>query len=80
MVDLDQPNHAEACQECYQKYVLFAQFLLIFMTYELLSYSVRLHCANFHTSLPSVFYLYDFQNIKTSQPDLFGVILGKGHL
>ena len=43
------------CQECYQKFVLFAQFLLILITYELLSYSVCLHCANFHTPLPFLF-------------------------
>ena len=68
------------CQECYQKSVLFAQFLLIFITYESLSYSICLHCANFHTPLPFLFYLYDFQNIKTRHPDLFGAVLGKGHL
>ena len=73
-------SYAVPCQECYQKSVLFAQFLLIFITYESLFYSVRLHCANLHTPLPFLFYLYDFQNIKTSQPDLFGVVLCKRHL
>ena len=70
----------QVCQECSQKFVLFAQFLLIFITYESLSYSVHLRCANFHTSLPFHFHLYDFQNIKTRHPNLFGAVLGKGHL
>ena len=32
------------------------------------------------TLLYLFFYLYDFQNIKTRHPDLFGAVLGKGHL
>ena len=60
-----------SCQEYYQKFALFAQFLFPLMTYELLSYSVRLHCANIHTPLPFLSYLYDFQTMKTRHPDLF---------
>ena len=39
------------CQECYKNSALFAQFLLSFLTYVLLSYFVHLHCANIHTPL-----------------------------
>ena len=42
-----------ACQECLQNSTLFAQFLLSFITYVLLSYFVCLHCANIHIPLPS---------------------------
>ena len=39
------------CQECSKNSALFAQFLLSPLTYVLLSYFVRLHCANVHTPL-----------------------------
>ena len=39
------------CQECYKNSALFAQFLLTSLTYVLLSYFIRLHCANVHTPL-----------------------------
>ena len=52
-------------------------FFLTLITYGLLSYSVCLHCANLHTPLPFLFYLYDFQNMKTRHPDLFCAILSK---
>ena len=68
------------CQECYKNSALFAQFLLSFITYVLLSYFVRLHCANIHTPLSFLSYLYDFQNMKTRHPDLFCVILNEEHL
>ena len=68
------------CQECYKNSALFAQFLFSFLTYVLLSYFVRLHCANIHTPLPLLSYFCDFQNIKTRYSDLFGAVLGKGHL
>ena len=55
-------------------------FFLTLITYGLLFYSVRLHCANLHTPLPFLFYLYDFQNMKMRHPDLFCAILSKGHL
>ena len=45
------------CQECYKNSALFAQFLLSFLTYVLLSYFVRLHCANIHIHLPSFSFL-----------------------
>ena len=48
------------------------------MTYGLLSYSVRLHCANIHTPLPFLSYLYNFQTMKTRHPDPFGAIPTKG--
>ena len=51
--------------------------LLTLITYGLLSYSVRLHCANFHTPLPFLFYLYDSQNMKTRHSDLLGAVLSK---
>ena len=54
-------------------------FFLTLITYELLSYSVRLHCANLHTPLPFLLYLYDFQNMKTRHPDLLSVILNEEH-
>ena len=54
-------------------------FFLTLITYGLLSYSVCLHCTNLHTPLPFLFYLYDFQNMKTRHPDPFCAILGKGH-
>ena len=59
------------CQECYKNSALFAQFLLSFLTYVLLSYFVHLHCTNIHTPLPFLSYFYDFQNIKTRHSDLF---------
>ena len=40
------------CQECSKNSALFAQFLLTSLTYVLLSYFIRLHCANFHAPLP----------------------------
>ena len=49
------PKHD--CQECLQNSALFAQFLLSFLTYVLLSYFVRLHCANIHILLPSFSFL-----------------------
>ena len=55
-------------------------FLVTLITYELSSYSVRLHWANLHTPLPFLFYLYYFQNIKMRHPDLFGAVFGKRHL
>ena len=61
----------ERCQECYKNSALFAQFLLSFLTYVLLSYFVRLHCANIHTPLPFLSYPYDFQNMKTRHLNLF---------
>ena len=50
------------CQECYKNSALFTQFFLIFLTYGLLSYSVRLHCANIHTPLPSSFLSLQFSD------------------
>ena len=50
------------CQECYKNSALFAQFLLSFLTYVLLSYFVRLHCANIHTPLPFLSYLSDHED------------------
>ena len=52
------------CQECYKNSAHFTQFLLSFLTYVLLSYFVRPHCANLHTPLPFLSYLYDFQTMK----------------
>ena len=68
------------CQECYKNSALFAQSLLSFLTYALLSYFFRLHCANIHTPLPFLFYLYDFQTMKTRHPDLFCVVLNEEQL
>ena len=60
------------CQECSKNSTLFAQFLLTSLTYVLLSYFVRLHCANFHAPLPFLSYPYDLQNMKTRHSHLFG--------
>ena len=60
------------CQECSKNSALFAQFLLTSLTYDLLSYFVCLHCANFHTPLPFLSYPYDLQNMKTRHSHLFG--------
>ena len=46
------PQIEDNCQECSKNSALFAQFLLTSLTYVLLSYFVRLHCANIHTPLP----------------------------
>ena len=59
------------CQECYKNSALFAQFLYSFLTYVWLFYFICLHCANIHTPLPFLSYLYNFQNIKTRHSDLF---------
>ena len=59
------------CQECYKYFALFAQFLLSSLTYVLLSYFVRLHCANIHTPLP-FFLIFTTQNIKTRNSNLLG--------
>ena len=59
------------CQEGYKNSALFAQFLLSFLTYVLLSYFIHLHCANTHTPLPFLSYPYDFQNMKTRHSNLF---------
>ena len=49
-----------------QKFHSFQPILLSFLTYVLLSYSVRLYCANIHTPSPFFLsYLYDFQTMKT---------------
>ena len=53
-------------------------FLLTLKTYELLFYSVCLHCANLHTLLPFLSYLYDFQTMKTRHSDPFYGISTKG--
>ena len=45
--------------------------LLSFLTYLLLSYFVRLHCANIHTPL-SFFLIFTTQNIKTRNSNLLG--------
>ena len=45
-----------------QKFCSFRPILLSFITYVLLSYSVRLHCANVHTPLPLLSYLYDTEH------------------
>ena len=60
-----------SCQECYKNSAHFAQFLLSFLTYVLLSYFVRLHCANIHTPLP-FFLVFTTQNIKTKNSNLLG--------
>ena len=60
------------CQECSKNSARFAQFLLISLTYVLLSYFVRLHCTNFHVPLPFLSYPYDLQNMKTRHSHLFG--------
>ena len=62
------------------KNLLSPNFFPTLITYGLLSYSVCLHCANLYTPLPFLFYLHDFQNMKTRHPDLFCAILSKGHL
>ena len=49
---------ARGCQECHKNSALFAQFLLSSLTYVLLSYFVRLHCANIHTPSP-LFLIFD---------------------
>ena len=49
----------------------FAQFLLSFLTYVLLSYFVHLHCANIHTPL-LFFVIFTAQNIKTRNSNLLG--------
>ena len=64
-------EESSSCQECYKNSALFAQFLLTSLTYVLLSYFVRLHCANIHTPLPVLSYPYDFQNMKTRHSNLF---------
>ena len=64
-------SDAEDCQECYKNSALFTQFLLSPLTYVLLSYFIRLHCANIHTPLPFLSYPYDFQNMKTRHSSLF---------
>ena len=68
----------QECQECYKNSALFAQFLLSFLTYVLLSYFVHLHCANIHTPLPYLSYLYNFQIMKTRHPNPFCGIPTKG--
>ena len=60
------------CQECYKNSALFAQFLSTSLTYVLLSYFIRLHCANIHTPLPLIAYLYDFQTRKTRHQNPLG--------
>ena len=52
------------CQECYKNSALFAQFLLTFLTYVLLSYFVHLHCT--HTPTPLPFFLI-FTTFRTSR-------------
>ena len=52
---LAEDMHRHLCQEYYKNSAHFAQFLLSFLTYVLLSYFVRLHCANLHTPLPFCF-------------------------
>ena len=42
-----------------QKFCSFRPILLSFLTYVLLSYFIRLHCANVHTPLTLLSYLYD---------------------
>ena len=59
------------CQECYKNSTLFAQFFLSFSTYVLLSYFVRLHCANIYTPLP-FFLIFTTQNIKTRNSNPLG--------
>ena len=66
-----QDRHPANCQECYKNSAHFAQFLLSFLTYVLLSYFIRLHCANIHTPLPFVL-IFTTQNIKTKNSNLLG--------
>ena len=74
-------EHHQWCVRNVIKNSLFLpNFFLTLITYGLLSYSVCLHCANLHTPLPFLFYLYDFRNMKTRHPDLFCAILSKGNL
>ena len=63
---------AGGCQKCSKNSALFTQFLLTSLTYVLLSYFVRLHCANFHAPLPFLPDPYDLQNMKTRHSHLFG--------
>ena len=60
------------CQECSKNSTLFAQFLLTSLTYVLLSYFVRLPCANFHAPSPFLSYPYDLQNMKSRYSHPFG--------
>ena len=53
-----------ACQECSKNSAHFAQFLLSFLTYVLLSYFIHLHCANIHTPLPFFPILMTFRTCR----------------
>ena len=59
------------CQELLQNSLFSPNFFLTLIIYGLLSYSVRLRCANIHIHLPFLSYPYDFQTMKTRYPDLF---------
>ena len=54
-----------------QKFHSFWWIFLSFSTYVLLSYFVRLHCANIHTPLP-FFLIFTTQNIKTRNSNPLG--------
>ena len=55
-----------------QKFRSFRPILLSFLTYVLLSYFVRLHCANVHTPLPLLSYFYDTEHQDKVCTHLFG--------
>ena len=58
-----------SCQECFQNSALFSQFPSNFLTYELLSYFVCLHCANIYIHLPSFSFLMTSQTSNEAQDE-----------
>ena len=55
-------KEAEKLSGMLQKFRSFRPIHLSFLTYVLLSYFVHLHCANVHTPLPLLSYLYDTEH------------------
>ena len=65
------PSTCSAMSGILQKFHSFRPISLIFLNLCLISYFVRLHCANIHTPLP-FFLIFTTQNIKTRNSNLLG--------